>query len=87
MTITPILNIQRQKWGALGVIQLIYDGVFVCKCKLFSDIIKSTTSNAFVYDSHFSQNKMSKCCGAIIDNRYHALICVLEEKYKNEHMH
>ena len=43
---------------------------------------KTTTSHAFFYDSRFSQKEISECCGVIIDNRSHALINVLEEKYR-----
>ena len=25
---------------------------------------------------------MSECCGAIVENKYHAAICVLKEKYR-----
>ena len=53
MTITPIMNIDRQTWDALGILQVIDDGVFVCTCKLFSDMNKTTTSHEFVYDKHF----------------------------------
>ena len=55
MTISPILKIERQKRDDLEVLQVIYDGVFVCTCKVFSVMTKTTTSNAFVYGIHFSQ--------------------------------
>ena len=57
MTIVPILKIERQKWGALGIIEVIGDGIFLRKCKVFSDITKTTTSHAFVYDSHISKKR------------------------------
>ena len=44
---------------------------------MFSNIY---SSHAFVYDSNFAQLYKSEYCGAIIDNRYYAPICVLEEK-------
>ena len=34
MAIIPILKIDRQKWGALGILKIIDDGVFICKCKV-----------------------------------------------------
>ena len=55
MTITPIMKIQRQKWGALGIFQAIDDCVFVYTCKVFYDMTKTTKSYAFVYESHFAQ--------------------------------
>ena len=57
MTITHILNIDRKKWSALEILQLIDDVVFVCTCKVFSYINKTITSQAFVYDSNFHINK------------------------------
>ena len=38
------------------------------------------TQHTFVYASHFSTKEKSKFCGAIIDTRSYAPICVLEEK-------
>ena len=70
MTISPILKIERQKRDDLEVLQVIYDGVFVCTCKVFSDITKKI-SHAFVYDIIFSQKEIRECCGAIINNIYH----------------
>ena len=55
MTITHILNIYKQKWSALEILQVIDDGVFVCTCKVFSDMTKITTYNEFVYGSHFAK--------------------------------
>ena len=70
---------KRQGWGDLGIIQVIDDGFFVCKCKVFSYMTKTTTSHAFVYDSNFSQEYIGECCGSFIDNISYAPICVLEE--------
>ena len=81
MPLAPIIKIERQKWGAMGILQVIYGVILVCKCKLFYDITKKTP-HAFVYDSNFPQKEMIECCGAIIDNISHAPICVLEEKYR-----
>ena len=55
MTVTPILTIERQKRGTLGILQVIGDSVFVCICKVLSDSTKTETPHAFVYDSHFVQ--------------------------------
>ena len=61
----------------MGIIQVICNGVFVCVCKLYSNITKTSKSHAFVYDSYFAQNEMSGYCGVIIDNIYNAPVCVL----------
>ena len=63
------------------VLQEIHDGVFVCICRVYLDISRKITSHVSVYDSHFSQHKKSECCVAIIYNRSHAPIFVMEEKY------
>ena len=49
MTIEIILKMERKKWGYLGIIKVIDDGVFVCTCKVFSNVIKTTSSHAFFY--------------------------------------
>ena len=82
MTIAPLLNTNREKMGAMSIMQVINDGVYVFICRVFSDVFKKYTSHAFVYVIYFSQLEKIECCGAIIDNRYHVPICVLEEKYR-----
>ena len=77
-TIAPILKIERHEWGALGILQVIDDGLFVWTCKVFSDTIKTTILHAFVYDIHFLQLKKSEWYVAIIDNRSYAPISVLD---------
>ena len=66
------------KKRALGIIQIIDDSVFICTCKVFSDSNRKI-SHPFFYDSHL---KMIECCCAIIDNRYHAPIFLLESKHR-----
>ena len=58
-TIASILKIERQKWCALVLLQIINDGIVVCTGKVFSDTTKKTTSHVFVYNSHFTQKEMS----------------------------
>ena len=41
---------------------------------------RRVTKHAVVYGIHFSAKEKSEFCGAIIDNRSYATICVLEEK-------
>ena len=58
----------------------IDDGVYVCNCAIYSNVLKQHTQHALVYDSNFSTKEKSACRGAIIDNRTHAPICGLEGK-------
>ena len=66
--------------GNMGILLEIYDGVYVCICKLYSSVFKEYTQHAFIYDSHISLLDKIGCCGAIIDNISYAPICVLEVK-------
>ena len=65
--------------GAVSILQVIFNGFFVCICKVYSDITKTSTSHAFACDIHVAQKDKSKCCGALIYNISHTPICVLEE--------
>ena len=80
MTIEPVLNIERKKLGTLGILMIIDDGVYVCNLTVYSCFSKKFTQHEFVYGSHFSTKEKIACCGAIIDNRSYAPICVLEGK-------
>ena len=60
----------------------INDGVYVCICYVYSNILKQWTQHAFFYDSYFTATVNNACQGAIIDNIRYAPICVLEEKYR-----
>ena len=40
MNITHILNKETQRMGVSGISQVVDDGVFVCTCRLYSDIFK-----------------------------------------------
>ena len=66
--------------GTLGILMRINDGVYVCICSVYSKILNESTQHAFVYGSYFTTTGNNGCQGAIIDNRRHAPICVLEEK-------
>ena len=59
---------------------IIYDGVYVCICTVYSNVLKNHTQHAFVYESYFSTKVKSACRGAIIDNIPDAPICVQEGK-------
>ena len=40
MNITHIMNMETQIIGAMGILQVIDDGVFVCICSVYLDIFK-----------------------------------------------
>ena len=82
VNIAPVLNIEIEKIGPLKILLRINDGVYVCICFVYSNILKQCTQHAFVYDSYFTTKVKSSCHGAIIDNRIYAPICVLEGKYR-----
>ena len=66
--IEPVLDIDREKMGTLGILMRIKDGVYVCICFVYSNILKEYTQHAFVYDSYFTTTLNNVCQGAIIDN-------------------
>ena len=78
--IEAVLHIEREKMDTLGILMRINDGVYVCICSVYSKIFKQYTQHAFVYDRYFTTTGNNACQGAIIDNKRHAPICVLEEK-------
>ena len=80
--IAPVLGIERDKMSPLGILTRINDGVYVCICSIYFNILKQWTQHAFVYDGCFTTKVKSACQDAIIDNRRYAPICVLEEKYR-----
>ena len=88
MNIAPVLNIEIEQMGTLKILLRINDGVYVCICSIYSEVLKEFTQLAFVYDSYFSTKVKSACQGAIIDNRRYSPICVLEGKErKNPNVH
>ena len=52
--IAPVLGIERDKMGPLGILLRINDGVYVCICSVYSNILKQWTQHAFVHDSYFT---------------------------------
>ena len=40
MTIASVLNIDREKMGAMGILLVIDDGVYVCICTVYSSVFK-----------------------------------------------
>ena len=70
----------KRKTGCLKILLRINDGVYVCICSVYSNILKEFTQHTFVYESYFTTKVKSACHGAIIDNRRYAPIYVLEEK-------
>ena len=82
MTIVPVLKIDIEKMGTMGILLIIDDGVYVLICNVYSSVLKKFTQHSFVYDSHFSTKDKSKCCDATIDNISYAPIYILEGKYR-----
>ena len=41
--IEPVLDIDREKIGTLGIFMIIKDGVYVCICSVYSKILKEYT--------------------------------------------
>ena len=80
--IESVLHIEREKMGTLGILTRINDGVYVCICSIYSKILNEFTQHAFVYDSYFTTTGNIGFQGAIKDNRRHAPVCVLKEKYR-----
>ena len=81
MNIATVLNNDRDKMSAMGILLIIDDGVYVCICTVYISVFKEVAQHAFVYESHFSTKEKSECCGAIIYIISYAPICVMEEKY------
>ena len=80
MTTAPVLKIDWEKNGCYGDPPGNNYGVYVCICTVYSSIFKEVTKYTFVYDSHFTEKYKSEFCGAIINNRSYAPICLLEDK-------
>ena len=51
--IEAVLHIEREKMGTLGILMRINDGVYVCICSVYSQILREFTQHSFVYDSYF----------------------------------
>ena len=58
MVITPILQIEKQKWGDLVVLKIVDYVVLICTNKITSSHNTKQTSRKFIYDSHFHKNKL-----------------------------
>ena len=82
MTMAPVLHIEREPMGPLGILMRIDDGVYVWICNVYFNVLKNHTQHAFVYESYSSKKVKSAFWGAIIDNRTYEPICVLEGKYR-----
>ena len=42
ITIAPVLNIELQKMGPLGILMIIDDGVYVCICTVYLKVLTIT---------------------------------------------
>ena len=77
MTIAPVLNIDREKMGAMGILLIIDDGVYVCIYTVSYYVFKEVTQHTLVYDSHFWTKEKSECFVALINNISYAPIRLL----------
>ena len=84
MNITPISGREEVKWGAASILRTLNDGVYICVCNVQNVKYYLWTKHAFFYDSHYKPLHRTECCGALIDNRADAPICVLENKDRAE---
>ena len=80
MNITPVLGTEEVAWGTAIILRTVNDGVYICVCNVHNFKYDLWTKHAFFYDSHYKPLHQTECCGALIDNRADATICVLEYK-------
>ena len=59
MTIAPVLNNEIEKMGTLVILLIIDDGVYVCICTIYTEILKQFTKHTFFCDGHFSTKEKS----------------------------
>ena len=57
MTIAPILNIDREKMGAMGILLIIDDGVYVCICTVYSSVLKISHNMHLSTKLNFQQKR------------------------------
>ena len=86
MRVTTVPGIEIEPWGAANILRKLNDVVYICKCNVKPNGYKCWTKHAFFFDSHFKTLHLSNCCGALIDNRSDAPICVLEDKYREKNL-
>ena len=55
INIAPLLNIEREEMGTMGIVMIIDDGVYLCICTVYSYVLKKFTQHASVYGGHFSK--------------------------------
>ena len=53
MTIAPILKIEREKMGTMGILMLIDDVVYVCIRRFYSDVYRKYTSHLSYTNQYF----------------------------------
>ena len=80
MRVTPVYGREREHWGVAIILIRVNDGVYICKCSVKYDEYKCMTKHASIFDIHLKTLHQSKCCGAQIDNKADAPICVFEDK-------
>ena len=86
MEMTPVYTIESEPWCAASIIIIVNNGVYICTCSVRHDEYNCKKKHAFVYDSQFKPSHQSNLVGALIDNRYDAPICVLEDKERDTNL-
>ena len=66
--VEAVLYIEREKISTLGILMIINDGVYVCICSVYSNILKQWTQHAFVYDSYFTTTVNNARQGVIMSS-------------------
>ena len=79
MIMTPVLNIEREKWVAFNVLRYVNDGVYICLCSVRPEENMCKKKQAFVYNSHLKLLHQPQFFGSLIDNRADAPIFVLDQ--------
>ena len=80
MNITQVSGIEEVAWGAVSIIKIVNDVVYICVCNIHNVKYNLWTKHYFVYDSHYKPLHQTECCGVLVDNRADALIFVLEDE-------
>ena len=78
MTVKPVLNTEREKWGAIIILIKVDYGVYMCTCSVQSEYYHIKTKHLFLNDSYFKKLNQQKCFGDLVHNRLDAIMCVLD---------
>ena len=81
MAVTSVLNIEVEKWGAISILRKVDYGVYICTYSVQYEDYQIKKKHEFL--RHLIQTfHQPKCCGAPIDNRVYAHVCVIYENVR-----